>query len=210
MKRIGLLGGSFDPVHLGHIHLAKTAKERLGLDIVEFVPCHIAPHKTGFHISDVHRIGMLQLVIDMQPRFALNAFELEHNGVSYSIHTLKNARSRYGEHAALFFILGWDAWLTLSSWYDWQSLFKWTNFAIFGRHVDSFCENTELELFTEGLWCSESSVLSYAFGRCVKVNADNVDISSTRIREAIGSGKSVTELLPESVSHYIDTNKLYG
>ena len=117
MKRIGILGGTFDPVHCGHIHLAEDAMKQGGLDEVIFIPARLQPFKLGKKItSGEDRLAMLQLATEHTPGFAVSSYELDAEGVSYTYLTLRALQKEYGEDARLYFITGTDAFLKIELW----------------------------------------------------------------------------------------------
>ena len=200
MKRIGILGGTFDPVHCGHIHLAEDAMKQGRLDEVIFIPARLQPFKLGKKItSGEDRLAMLRLATEHTPGFAVSSRELDAEGVSYTYLTLRALQKEYGEDARLYFITGTDAFLKIELWMMAEELLRNYGFLIGTRPGYK-----EEELAA----CMER--VRENFGTEV-INIDNTkyDISSTQIREMIQNGETTAGLLPESVEAYIRERGLY-
>ena len=206
--KIGLLGGSFDPVHLGHIHIAEQAKLKLGLDEVHFIPCHIPPHKAGFKTSVEDRLAMLKLVLEPYPWLKLDERELRSESTSYTLNTLQHIRGEVGAETSLVFIVGWDSWLNLSTWYHWQELFAYANFAVFRRPTFSGKQQQDLASHTDSRLVANDELANLPFGCCTIVETDEKAVSSTEIRHAIKNGQNLG--LPQVVFEYIRQNTLYS
>ena len=132
--RIGILGGTFNPIHNGHLKIAEEVLKRLGLDKILFMPAYIPPHKDKEGIIDArHRIEMVRLAIADNPGFELSFIEIERGGVSYTIDTLRELGHIYGKKAELFFIIGIDAFLEIEAWKDAEALLASCNFIVIMR-----------------------------------------------------------------------------
>jgi nicotinate-nucleotide adenylyltransferase len=124
VAKIGLFGGTFNPIHLGHIKAAKIIDERFFLDKVFFIPSYIPPHKESFHVaSPKHRLKMVELAVEPYPHFYPSPIEIDAGGMSYSIVTLKKMKTQYPE-AKILFLLGMDAFLEIETWRDYESVLE--------------------------------------------------------------------------------------
>jgi nicotinate-nucleotide adenylyltransferase len=182
--RIGIYGGTFDPVHHGHLILARQALEEFKLDRLVFVPAAESPFKIHNHTAPAtDRLAMLQLAIKGEDRFEVDPLEIERGGVSYSIDTVKMFRSRDPE-AELFFLVGEDNAYRLTEWHRFEELKKMVGFVVLSR--------------SEDFQSPEYPVVQR-----------RVEISSTEIRNRVANGESITYLVPESVKRYIEQHQLY-
>lgn len=186
--RIGILGGTFDPVHNGHIYLAEKSCAKLRLDKVIFIPTYLPPHKKGVKVTPAkHRYNMLKLAISGNKKFNVSDMEIRRRGRSYSVETLRRLRKKYGAKAELFFITGSDSLKELDKWKNLPEILRLCKFVIVER--PGFKINRKLDGF----------ILS-----CINAK----DISSSDIRNRIES-KSVKSLIPAKVKAYISRYKLY-
>lgn len=214
-KRIGLLGGTFNPIHSGHLRAARLVQERFSLDRVLFIPSYIPPHKESSDIaSPSDRLKMVELALRGFPQFAASSVEIEARGKSYSIFTLEKIKSLHPE-AWIFFILGTDAFLEIETWRNYKRLLEESLFIVIhrpgyrlrdaqevlgGKYREKIHKVSESEEIEDGLFSSF---------RIFLLAIDTLDISSTEIRRRIREGKSLKSLLPEKVEAYISENKLY-
>lgn len=212
--RLGILGGTFDPIHLGHLRLAEEVGEDLRLEKVYLIPAAMPPHKerrpiTPFH----HRLRMIQLAAQDSP--LLEALDLEgrRQGLSYSIETLRQFHELFGPDLELFFILGMDAFLEIETWRDYKRLFDYAHFVVIQRPG---VPSGELKSFLRSLGLSvpeneEEKAFVFPSGySLIYKEATLMDISSTMIREKVLAGKSIRYLVPEAVRTYIIENGLLG
>jgi nicotinate-nucleotide adenylyltransferase len=182
--RIGIYGGTFNPVHHGHLILARQALEEFELDRLIFVPAAESPFKIQNHTAPAgDRLAMLQSAISGEDRFAVDPLEIERGGVSYSIDTVKIFRSR-DPKAELFFLVGEDNADRLTEWHRFEELKKLVCFVVLSR--------------SEGFESSEYPVVQR-----------RIEISSTEIRNRVAKQESITYLVPESVKRYIEQHQLY-
>jgi len=189
MKRIGILGGSFDPIHFGHLLMAQSAAEALNLDRVFFVPAFRSPFKSDHRIpSSAKRLAMVKLAIKGNETFALYEGELRRGGVSYTIDTLKELKQRYPE-AKLYLLMGADNLKQFHRWRDPQGILSLASLVILNR-----------------LGFDKNYPKRWPY---VKVNMPAVDISSSDIRERLKLKKSIWYLTFTTVIRYINRHKLY-
>ncbi len=201
-RRIGLLGGTFDPVHYGHLGIAEQVAEALTLDHVYFVPAAQPPHKAGQPVSPAaDRAEMVQLAISGNPRFAFSRIELERPGPSYSVDTaqeLVDEAARQGVEREIFFILSTEALAGLPGWRDPWRLLSLCRVAVVPRMGVAFPDRSWLETRFPGraarVHCVETTPLSY---------------SASDIRARVVSGRSVRYLVPPPVEAYIRDHRLY-
>ena len=187
--RIGILGGTFNPIHIGHLILAEEALSKLKLDKVVFVPTYIPPHKrVDTDIKPKDRLKMAELAITDNDSFEVSTFELDSKKKSYSIDTLKSFRDTYGEDAQLFFITGSDLLKDLFSWKNVNEIFKMSKFIVANRPgypVKDVPEEVETVVITP------------------------IEVSSEDIRKRLKEGRSIRYLVPEKVRSYIIKHSLY-
>jgi nicotinate-nucleotide adenylyltransferase len=182
--RIGIYGGTFDPVHHGHLILAKQALEEFKLDRLVFVPAAESPFKIHNHTTPpADRLAMLQLAIASENRLSVDPIEIERGGISYSIDTVKMFRSR-DPGAELFFLVGEDNAYRLTEWHRFEELKKLVYFVVLSR--------------SEEFQSPEYPVVQR-----------RIEISSTEIRNRVANQESITYLVPESVKRYIEQHQLY-
>ncbi len=203
--KIGIFGGTFDPVHLGHLRVAEEVRESLGLEEVWFVLSARPPHKGGFaHAPVEDRWEMLKMALENNPHFKTCDIELKREGPSYSIDTIRELQKNL--EAQLFFIIGEDAFLEIRTWKEWERLLEICNFAVMkrtSRDLTGFLQGLGYEKITP----SEFKNKKGAFLYLVKVT--ELEISSTLIRSLTKSGFSIRYLVPEPVRKYILEKGLY-
>jgi nicotinate-nucleotide adenylyltransferase len=196
--RLGILGGTFDPIHDGHLVAALEAHHQLALDQVLFVPAATPPHKPGRAISPAHhRLRMIELAIAGQPAFAISRVDVDRPGPHYTVDTLRLLRQTWPPDSALFFIEGSDSLAEMVAWYKPEQLIKLCELAVV-RRPGSQTEIPKLEQKLPGL----ASRLNW-------VDMPLLDISSTDLRARVREGRPISYLLPAAVEAYILENELY-
>ncbi len=211
-KRIGLFGGTFNPIHLGHLRGAEEIRDAFCLNEVIFIPSAIPPHKAMEEIIDAkHRLEMVKLAIASNPCFSISEIELSRHGKSYSIDTLRHFCR--GNRDVFYFILGGDAFVEIETWKDFQSLFALCNFIVMARPgfektpVVSRLPSSLTPAFQYDL---ETKAWVHLSGnRLYFKEISFLDISSTKIRELIEKGESVRYLVPPETEAYIHQHGLY-
>ena len=188
MRRLGFLGGSFDPVHNGHLALARAALEQLSLERLYFVPAGQAPLKDTVHAGAAHRWAMLRLAIAGEPRFDALDWEIETGGISYTIDTARRLRARW-PYARLYWIVGADKLAELPKW----------------KHIE------KLAAILEFAWAQRAGAPTDcpAFIRRIPLRDVASPESSSCVRARCASGEAVDFLLPDSVNRYIKEHRLY-
>jgi nicotinate-nucleotide adenylyltransferase len=212
MKKIGLLGGTFDPVHNGHLHLAEQAQRFFNLEKVVFIPAYRSPHKLALEpVSCEHRLAMLTLALDGLPSFSMDKIEIDKNKVSYTIETLKELQSNHLDWN-MFLILGADAFQAIDTWKQCSQLLDFCNILVGTR------PGAELQVsdsVKNKLTLSASARDKKVFKNLEKgtgvtfFQISPLDISSKNIRQRIHRQEEVKNLLPPSIDHYIMQHQLY-
>ncbi len=211
--RLGVLGGTFDPVHLGHLRIAVETAEEMGLDRVWLVPASRPPHKEGGVITPFeHRLEMIRLATAGERALGVSDLEGRRGGVSYTIETLRELHGMHPRDLELHFVAGTDAFLEIRTWKEYSSLFRYTHFILIQRpgirskDLEGFLRSLDPNLEREGPG-------EYRFPesgcRVVERRATYMDISSTRIRDAAAAGRSIRYLVPDAVHDYIHQEGLY-
>ncbi|KGX93555.1 nicotinic acid mononucleotide adenylyltransferase [Pontibacillus halophilus JSM 076056 = DSM 19796] len=187
MKKIGLLGGTFDPPHLGHLLIAEEVYRSLQLDEVWFIPSHDPPHKDATDTPARDRANMTALATEDNEHFSVNTIEIERTGVSYTVDTIRTLREQY-EDASFYFIIGGDIVENLNKWYQIDELLTLVTFV--GVKRPGYTLNSSIPV--------------------TEVEVPVFEVSSTLIRERIEAGESTRYLLPDSVKDYVKERGLYG
>ena len=189
MKRIGILGGTFNPVHIGHLAIAQVARESLDLDKVFFVPSNLPPHKSSKNVlPTAQRYHMVQMAIEDNPYFDISDFETKRAGKSYSIDTVEHFYQLYLGKAKLYFIIGEDSFSKLETWKHIESIVKLADFVVVNRPGFNI-EDSKIKVKT--------------------IAMPGLDISSSSVRRCLRLSKTVKYFLPEKVLKYIKRKKLY-
>ena len=196
---VGVLGGTFDPVHNGHLILADVASEQLNLSDMLFVPVGQPWLKTERIITPAqHRLQMLRLALDDRPQFRISEMEIERHGPTYTIDTIKELKDGLNADDELFFILGQDSLMQVPQWHDAPSLIQLCYLAAAPRPGVKKPDLKALEAEIPGIK-----------QRVMLMKEPKVDITATDIRERVAKGLSVRHLVPEPVNRYIKEQKLY-
>jgi nicotinate-nucleotide adenylyltransferase len=197
-RRLGVLGGTFDPVHFGHLDAADAALSTLSLDEILFVPSHDPPHRPlDPHASAYHRFAMVALAIDGRPCCRASDLELTRAGSSYTSDTLRSLHAQGWSAGQLFFILGADAFAEIATWYRFPAVLDEANFVVIARPGITAAAAIER---TQELR-SRRNIFS--------VEALTRDVSSTAIRERIAAHRPIDDLVPAPVARHIETHHLY-
>jgi len=221
LERIGLFGGTFNPIHLGHLRSALEIKEGFDLDKMFFIPAALPPHKQSEGVENAtDRLEMIRLGIAHSSDLGVSDIELKRSGPSYTIDTIHHFRSISSDDTELFFVVGSDAFLELNTWKSYKELLQLIPFIVMVR-PDSECNdiNIKIEHLKDFLTSKVSRDFAYiaadtcyAHPNMPSVYIQNVTplgISSTKIRESIHSGRSIQFLVPKAVEEYIKTKGLY-
>lgn len=200
MRKVGIMGGTFNPIHYGHLFLAENALEQIGLDKILFMPTKNPPHKTieGL-ISDKHRMEMVKLAIEGNPDFEISSMEYEREGIIYTADTLTILS---GENPGIeyFFIVGADSLFMMQDWHTPQVIFRLSTILVAGRDR---VQKNELEKQVE--------YLNETYGaRIIPIEMPRIEISSSLVRRRISERKSIRYYVPDKVNNYITEHRLYG
>lgn len=199
-KKIGIMGGTFDPIHYGHLMLAEQIRTSFELDQIIFIPVGNAPHKQN-HLpaNKMHRYMMTLLATASNPSFTVSDIEIKKNEITYTIDTIKTLKDEFTANDELYFITGADAIILLDTWKNYKELVKYVKFIGASRPgIDENLLKTKIE------------ELSIELGAHIELcTVPALAISSTDIRNRVMEGKSIKYLLPESVENYIFKEKLY-
>ena len=200
MKRIGIMGGTFDPVHNGHLLLGKQAYEEYGLDEIWYMPSHIPPHKKDRNITAGEaRIDMLHLALKDLPYCVISDFEMKREGNTYTAHTLALLKEEYPE-CEFYFIIGADSLFQIESWYHPEQVMAMTTLMVSGREYEGAARTFDEQIV----------YLTEKYGaKILELHNEEVDIASNDIRKRISEGKSIAKDVPELVEQYIKDNGLY-
>jgi len=211
--KLGILGGTFNPIHLGHLRVAEEIGEDLGLEKVYLIPSGMPPHKSPHPIADFsHRLEMARLASGTSPMLEVWDIEGKKPGLSYSIETLRLFHIHFGSKLELFFIIGTDAFLEIKTWKEYQNLFRYASFVVINRPgytAKKFL--TFLDSLNAGFtWNPEKKCFCHPSGTIsLKRDTTLMDISASRIRKMVNKGKSIRFLVPEVVREYIEKVGLY-
>ena len=211
--KIGILGGTFDPIHFGHLRTAAEIGQQLELEKVYLIPAATPPHKNSDPVTSFqHRLNMVRMAVE--DNSLLEALDLEGKrpGLSYSIETLREIHDMFDPEPELFFILGTDAFLEIETWKEYRKLFDYAHFIVIQRagHEEKRLAPFLKKVRRDIVATATPNVYTTSSGMVIKIMTSTLlEISSTRIRQMVVRGKSVHFLLPEKVREYIVKNGLY-
>jgi len=207
---IGILGGTFDPIHNAHLRLAEEAQTRFGLDRVLFVPAGRPWHRTAPTASADDRVAMVRLAIGGKPAFELDETEARMDAPGYTVDTLDRLRRAYGPTRPLVLLLGADAFLGLPGWHRWQALFDLAHIAVATRPghdlIPAAMPTVLAQAYQQRL---AEAVAGAPAGTIAPFILSAGQVSSTMVRTRRAAGESIRDLLPDSVVDYIDQHHLY-
>ena len=221
MMRIGLFGGTFNPVHYGHLEVARDVYTGLSLTEIIFVPAALPPHKMPVRIADAEdRMAMLHLALEGFPQFSSSDVELRRSGPSYTIDTVHHFRSRYLGHAEVLLMIGLDAFLEIDTWKSYKDLFKSIKMVVMSRpendrlQIEGYQQQIETYLKStiskDYLYSPENNFFKHPFYQPVlPVAVTPLAISATQIRNHIVTDAPIHNLVPETVAAYIKNRGLY-
>ncbi len=210
MQRIAIYGGTFDPVHYGHLRSIDELTSLLALDEVRLVPSRVPPHRDSPNASTAQRLEMLKLAIEEFPGLTIDEREMHRRGTSYTFDTLAEIRQEVGPDVQLLFVLGSDAFALLHEWHRWQDLTDLAHLVIMDRPGLALGAPTVMVLkWLEQRLVMEPNQLHGAHGQVVRVALPRVDISATEVRARCAAGQCIGALVPERVANFIKLHKLY-
>jgi nicotinate-nucleotide adenylyltransferase len=208
--RVGIFGGTFDPVHIGHLRASEEIRESFSLDRIYFVPAFVPPHKRDQRVTDAReRFIMLKKALRGKKGFVVSDVEIKKEGISYSIETVEHFERLFGD---IYFILGEEAFSEIETWLRWQEIFSHANFIVMvrsrnGQEAKKFQLPASVSpLFKEGA----DGVYEHASGKRLFFGyVTDISVSSTKIRDLVRQGRSIRYLVPACVEAYIVSRGLY-
>lgn len=219
-KRIALYGGTFDPVHTGHIAVAQGLSKVFALDEVLFIPAYIAPHKRGATVTPaLHRYAMLALATQAEESFRISTIELDAPERPYTVETLSHMAEALGDDAQVFFIMGADSWMEIATWREWERVLAMSNHIIVARpgyelsaeHVTQAIREKIVDLRESETKPSALVIDKSDETKIYVTDAVNMDVSSTEVRQAVRDRHEAEwlKLVEPSVADYIRKYGLY-
>ncbi|MCF2857906.1 nicotinate-nucleotide adenylyltransferase [Pseudoalteromonas sp. SMS1] len=206
---IAIFGGTFDPIHKGHLNMAKQCVEELSLDTLRFLPNATPVHKQGPSISAAHRLDMLYTAIADNPKFALDDRELRRTEPSYSVLTLQELRDEFPTQP-IAFLMGMDSFNSLDKWFQWEKITQLCHVVVYRRPGDEYNPTPALETYLKNAEVLTPSALNaHPFGKCYFLTGTPFSAASSDIRAAIKAGENVEPWLSTNVLTYINKNELY-
>jgi nicotinate-nucleotide adenylyltransferase len=210
MKPIAILGGTFDPIHNGHLYLANAVAQKFNFNKTKFIPCHTPPHRKKPIASTEQRIAMLEIAIKGNQFFELDDLEIKKGGVSYTIETLKLLREQLPD-TPLCLIMGDDEFQSFVTWQKWDEILNYCHLIVVkrlaGKEEPLLPELTSL--LAEKQTSDNNDLAKNLAGKIIQVEINALPISATKIRGLIKKGKSITGLVPTAVEKYIAEQGLY-
>lgn len=207
---LAVFGGTFDPVHFGHLRPALEVAEILGLDQVRLVPARVPPHRGDPGTSSEHRLAMLERALAGQDRLVVDRRELDREGPSYSVDTLASLRAEFPDHA-LALVVGEDAFASLSSWHRWSELTELGHLVVMTRPGAQRVLDAALEDLSARCRVPDAATLRRSpAGGLLVADVTPLDISASGIRQLLAAGRDPRWLLPDAVLDYIREHGLYG
>jgi len=210
---IGVLGGTFDPIHFGHLRTALDVTESLNLEQLRFIPCGEPPHRELPHASATQRLAMVKMAIADESRFFADEREIKRGGPSYMVETLESLRGELGEMQSLGLIVGLDAFAALDGWHRWQDLIGLAHLIVMTRpgwSMDDIKSPALQGLVSEHRSNDPEGCNKQATGCVIFSPVTELNISSTGIRRQLQSGEDVRYLLPDSVLELIQQQHIYN
>lgn len=219
LRRVAIYGGTFDPVHNGHLEVARAVLDLFKLDEVVFVPACVPPHKRNANVTSVfHRFAMLALATEADQRLLVSTIELDAPEQPYAVETVERMRSALGAETELFFLMGADSWLEIRSWYQWQRLLSMCNFIVVTRPGYEFESSSHADMpinvinnFGRGcrqlINASSPNETPHAY----LTDVVRSEVSATRIRAAVQSRDTdaLKTMVPVAIANYIEKYGLY-
>ncbi len=208
--RIGILGGSFDPIHFGHIKPCLQLAEKFKLSSIRLVPCKLSPFKETTFATAQHRWNMISIIAGSSELFEADSRELQCDTPSYSYETLRDIANEVSEQTTLFWIMGEDALLDFPQWYQAEKIMQLCHILVLKRPGYDVTANKEACTWLEPYMCEDVSLLSQKQCGCIYMtDVELFDISSTEIRKTVQAGEQPRYMLPGGVWNYIKRNNLY-
>lgn len=208
-KTLGIFGGTFDPVHIGHLRLALELKQQLALDEMHLLPCHLPPHRASPSVASDMRVQMLQLALRDCTELQLDTRELAHDKPSYTYETLCELRAELGAETSISFCMGADSFAQLATWHRWQELIRLAHIVVVSRPGWELPETGAVAELLNRHQSDAATIAQQAAGAVVVLAPRLLPISSTEIRALIKAEQSPQFLVPDAVWSFIREHKLY-
>lgn len=213
-RRIGVFGGTFDPIHVAHLRCAEEAREQLHLDEVLFIPAADPPHKSRRVTAAAHRVAMVRLATKGNPAFRVSTLEVERGGRSYTVDTLRALRARLPPASALTLLIGFDAFLEIGTWKDYRTLFELADLAVWTRPPHRIrAPRALLPVAARADFCygQDQRTLRHRTGNQIHfATVTALDVSASAIRLRLRRGLSIRYLVPSAVERYLSRHRLYA
>lgn len=207
--KIGILGGTFDPIHHGHLRLALELKQQLGLDQMRLMPCHRPVHRDKPQVSSEARAQMIRLALANCPELTLDERELRRDQPSYTVDTLSALRAELGGEVSLIWAMGTDAFAALDTWKRWQDLLDYAHLAVIERPGFALPQSGAVAELLHAYRAPVAVLNEQAHGHIVLPSLRLLGISATGIRQQVARGESPQFLLPDAVWQFIVAQGLY-
>lgn len=208
-QRIGLFGGTFDPVHIGHLRGALEVAELMAFDQLRLIPSARPPHREAPQVSAADRLAMVELAVADLPPLRVDDRELRRERPSWTIDTLESLRAEVGESDQLFLMLGWDAFCGLPGWHRWEELLNHCHILVLQRPDADAEPPEELRDLLAARSVADPLGLSGSGGQISFVWQSPLAVSATQVRQLLADGRSVRFLVPDAVLAYIHAHGLY-
>lgn len=208
-KRIGIFGGTFDPIHIGHLRIALEIKQQLQLDEMHLLPCYLPPHRPTPGASAIRRVDMLEIALQGCTELHIDKRELQRDKPSYTYDTLRELRVEFGDQVSLCLCMGMDSFATLNTWHNWDQLLQFAHIVVVTRPGWFLPESGAVADLLQSYRADSTTIAQQAAGAIVLLEQRLLPISATDIRAQIHAGHSPQFLVPDGVWNYIRSNGLY-
>lgn len=213
-RAIGIFGGTFDPIHYGHLRLAEEMLELADLLQVRFIPTGTPPHRDEPQVTALQRSAMVRLAIAGQPAFVLDEREVRRASKCYTVDTLSELRAEFGDTQPLCLLMGGDAFLQLHTWHEWERLLELTHIVVGYRPGFTLEERIHgappaLRQHYQQRLCAAAELSQQPAGRIAELAIPKLEISATLIRHRVAEHRTIRYLLPDAVADYIHQHQLY-
>lgn len=209
LKSLAIFGGTFDPIHIGHLRSAIEVREVLACDELRFIPCHRPPHRAEPSANSEQRLRMLELAIADEPGLTIDAREIRRDGPSYTIDTLAQLRAEVGAACRLYLVVGMDAFSTLDSWHRWRELLDFAHIVVMHRPENAMLGRGVVAELLRERRVDVEQLQEKPSGSIAIVQLTPLPISATAIRGLIRAQRSPRYLLPDAVWEFIREHGLY-
>jgi len=209
-RRIGILGGTFDPIHRGHLDMGRAAASALALSRIYVIPANVPPHRPQTFASSFHRFAMVALAVAEEPEWRASDLELRHPGPSYTTSTLRRFHERRYPPSDLYFIVGADSFADIATWRDYPKILDWTHFAVVSRPGHpAGALRYRLPALASRMVQPPVDDISNMDPSIVLIDSPTSDVSSTTIRQLRAEGRPIEGLVPSGVQKHIEQHGLY-